>query len=327
MIESITTNDSNRPLQWLVWQVNLHCPFQCHYCSEFTWGDKKPARFAWDVYSKAADKIIERYQYGHIEFTGGEPSYFPYMEQLIDKFYEAGFTIGVITNLGKNIEVYNKWVKKLLYICASYHANVIKTDKQRELWFTKAKTLAKEILMIVRVLIDPKHWDHCLHVAETLSVEDIWVVEPVRLIQFKENFIINPKTANYLYTVEQNKIVDRLQVREGEKTIPKVVPTKTILKYPDREETYYKLDTFFAVADLARQRQNNFKGWSCDVGIKSIFIEGDGKIARGSCFANDKKFIGSINEIEKVQWPTEATTCPYSVCFCDTDMIISKRKI
>ena len=326
MIEGITTNDGNRPLQWLAWQVNLHCPFHCHYCNEFTWGDKKPARFDWDVYNKAADKIIERYQYGHIEFTGGEPSYFPYMEQLIDKFYDAGFTIGVITNLGKNIEVYDNWAKKLLYICGSYHANVIKTEAQRESWFTKAKTLAKKIPVVVRVLIDPKHWDHCLHVAETLSVEDIKIVEPVRLIQYEENFVVKPEAAHYHYTDEQNMIVDKLQVRVSKKSIPNAVPTKTILKYPDREETYHKLDTFYAVADLTRQRQNNFKGWSCDVGIKSIWVQGDGKIGKGACFINDRKYIGVIDDLENVQWPTESTTCPYSVCFCDTDVIISKRK-
>ena len=56
----------------------------------------------------------------------------------------------------------------------------------------------------------------------------------------------------------------------GEKTISKVVPTKTILKYPDREETYYKLDTFFAVADLSRQRQNNFKGWKDNLLIGTL---------------------------------------------------------
>ncbi len=86
MIQSITTKDEGRPLQWLVWQINLHCPFRCHYCNEFTWGDKRAAKYTWDVYEKMTDEIIKRYKYGHIDITGGEPLYFPYIDQIIDKF-------------------------------------------------------------------------------------------------------------------------------------------------------------------------------------------------------------------------------------------------
>lgn len=323
MIQSITTNDGNRPLQWFIWQLNLHCPFHCYYCNEFTWGDKRPARFTWDVYNRMCDEIIERYEYGHIELTGGEPLYFPYIDQVIDKFYKAGFTVGVFTNLGKNIEAYKNWLGKLVYIAASYHPDVIKTNEQRESWFSRAKQLAKDIPIVVRCMLDPKHFDHCLDVMKTLSVEDIKMVEPVRLMKFENEIVANPDTADEYYTKEQNDIIDQLELKTSPTPFDRYIPNEVIIdnvKYKDTE-------VFTNLTKILRSRENKFKDWSCDIGTNSLHIRGDGMVAKGGCHCYDNKFIGSIDKPDNIQWPIESTICPYDLCHCDADVFISKRAV
>jgi len=326
MIKSISTYFNDKPFKWIQWQVNLHCPFKCFYCDEFTWGSKETAPFSWDVYDRMADEVIKRFEYGHIDFTGGEPSTFPYINQLIDKFHNNGFTTGVISNVSKNLEAYKSWIGRVGYIAATYHSNVIKTDKQREVWFSKVETLAKDIPIIVRVMMDPNHWDHCLEIHKTLSTANIKVVEPVRIVHLKTNFMEDPALADTYYTDEQNKIIDELDIRFGAPS-DQFIPSKSIIEYSDHTQVNTDYDAFFNVAKLSRSRQNNFKGWECDVGIKSLWIQGDGRIARATCDGYELNFFGNINDLENIQWPTEPTICPYKLCFCDTDMIVSKRKI
>jgi hypothetical protein len=71
--------------------------------------------------------------------------------------------------------------------------------------------------------------------------------------------------------------------------------------------------------------QTNFKGYECDLGLRSLFIGALGKIKRGNCMAGG--YIGSINEPEAIEWPTESVICPYSICNCSSDVNINKRRI
>ena len=327
-VTGITSKWQDKPLIWIGWQVNKHCPFQCHYCEKYTWGDKDPANFTWEIYERMADKLIDKYKYGHMEFTGGEPLTFPYLDQLIDKFHNAGWTIGILTNLGKRKEAYKNWIGKVDYICASYHSNVIKTDKQRDAWFKKLDNMGTYLPMLCRVILDPKHWDHVLEVFHTLRTDNLIVLEPVRLLAFDNMFSDkDPALADTHYTLEQNKIIDKLEARVGKVKGAKL-PSEIKLTYDDgTTESNEGLEAFNSVSVLSRSRQNNFKGWSCDIGINSLWVGGEGNIAKGACHSYDQRSIGSIDKLNKVQWPTESTICPFELCYCDLDTIISKRKI
>jgi hypothetical protein len=140
-------------------------------------------------------------------------------------------------------------------------------------------------------------------------------------------FSEDPALADTHYTQEQNNIIDKLEARIGNvKGIN--LPSEVKLTYDDgTTETNEGLEGFNSVSLLSRSRQNNFKGWSCDIGINSLWVGGDGKISKGGCHNYDQRYIGSIDKLNEVQWPTESTICPFELCYCDLDTIISKRKI
>jgi len=71
--------------------------------------------------------------------------------------------------------------------------------------------------------------------------------------------------------------------------------------------------------------QTNFKGYECDLGLRSLFISALGEIKRGNCMVGG--IIGSINEPDLIQWPTESIICPYNICNCSSDVNINKRRI
>ena len=208
-----------------------------------------------------ADKIIERYKYGHMEFTGGEPLTFPYLDQLIDKFHNAGWTIGILTNLGKRKEAYKNWIGKVDYICASYHSNVIKTDKQRDAWFKKLDNMGTYLPMVCRIILDPKHWDHVLEVFHTLRTDNLILLEPVRLLAFHNMFSDkDPALADTHYTLEQNKIIDKLEARVGKVKGAKL-PSEIKLTYDDgTTESNEGLEAFNSVSVLS----HNFPHHNCN---------------------------------------------------------------
>jgi hypothetical protein len=66
----------------------------------------------------------------------------------------------------------------------------------------------------------------------------------------------------------------------------------------------------------------NFNGYVCEIGLKSLFVHYNGKIALGNCSVGG--YIGEIENFEDIKWPTKPVICTKNVCHCSTDVNISK---
>ena len=76
--------------------------------------------------------------------------------------------------------------------------------------------------------------------------------------------------------------------------------------------------------ELINAGKTNFKGWSCNMGLESLFIQYTGEVYMANCFQGG--VIGDINEPESIQWPTNPAICELSRCHCTTDVLLSKER-
>ena len=76
---------------------------------------------------------------------------------------------------------------------------------------------------------------------------------------------------------------------------------------------------------------NQFKGWECSLGVNSLTIDRAGNLT-GSCrqklFGLDYYFnINDNNFIEKFNPEIKPVICQKTLCLCDGETVLSKKKI
>ncbi len=313
----------------ITWTVNASCPFKCWYCPEDTWGGNPNPSYTWDECSDALDIICEHYGRGYFILTGGEPTDWPYYTRVLEKLHNnPNWFVMTITNLSKKIEYIEKYVDMNVAICASYHPNIIKTDSQRKLWLDKLMAVKDRTLMEIRILMDPKHFDHCLDLYNKLNDKSL-LVTPVRIANFIDGY--TPTGVGEIeYTDKQLTVLNNLTSKLGLDYEKKagMDPVRTTIKYASGEkDTYNGNDVWAAQAVLNAQRKNKFKGWACEIGMENLFIDPIGNIGKSVCKGARKEFISSFKNINQIDWPDRPTICQYDWCFCEQETAITKFKI
>ena len=327
----------------IIWTTNDICPFKCWYCPEMTWGGNTKTPFTWNQYSNFLDIVHERIPTCSFVITGGEPTDWSLFPNLLDKVYTlnlrtrtnlVGWYIFVISNMSKSKGFIDEWIDKTHYVCASYHPDVINTSKKRDAWLEKVLSFKHRTRIQIRMLMDPRHWDHCLEMFHSLNDNDI-TLEPVTVLNnLNETGYSEPSAFVKEYTPEQIEILTKLKIKIGSTcavqgwNITKR-PNEIMLEYNSGETRILKDPSSAHVyQQLVSKKLNRFKGWHCEIGFNDLFIGAAGYIAASVCMSHvARKYIGNIADIDKIKWPTKATICPYEWCLCGSDLMIPKYKV
>jgi hypothetical protein len=92
------------------------------------------------------------------------------------------------------------------------------------------------------------------------------------------------------------------------------------------ESSFYWSDgTVDQVGDtnaLISSHQTDFRGWSCNIGLESLFILYDGWVKKANC--NQGGYMFHINDHYRHELPTTSELCTQNLCHCGTDVVISK---
>jgi hypothetical protein len=94
---------------------------------------------------------------------------------------------------------------------------------------------------------------------------------------------------------------------------------------------------FTNVENLVAQQLNHFKGWTCNAGVQSLYIDYDGSVWVANCagaamnpnsISKDITWewghVGSIF-LDEYVWPTGPVICPFRSCGCGADLCVSKN--
>ncbi len=324
----------------IIWTTNDICPFKCWYCPEMIWGGNTKTPFTWNQYSNFLDIVHERIPTCSFIITGGEPTDWSLFPNLLDKVYtlnlhtrtNLGWHIFVISNMSKSKGFIDEWIDKTHYVCASYHPDVINTSKKREAWLKKVLSFKNRTRIQIRLLMDPRHWDHCLEMFHSLNDNDI-MLEPVTVLNYMDEGGYTG-TSDFIkeYTTEQIEIITELKSKIGSTSVVQGRPLRyshneIILKFSNGE-TLITQNFVDVYQQLVSKKLNRFKGWHCEIGFNDLFIGAAGYIAASVCMSHvARKYIGNIADIDKIKWPIKATICPYEWCLCGSDLMIPKYKV
>lgn len=299
----------------LTWVVNNICNNRCSYCIPDL-NSGMGHHYSWDNAQKFLEILFERYPKIHCAVSGGEPSMSEFFPDLVKTFNLAGHTIGVTSNAFKPLEFWQYISKYLYYICFSYHPEFPAKDFRE-----KAISSSLNTFVTVRVMMFPSKWAHCMEVFNSLKDIDTILVEPVRILDWGSK----DRTA-HVYTKEQS---DWFETEEA------LMPHQKTLRHMIEKGDPVELQSMFQFDDLSiaadqdvnpvqfiNSGMTNFRGYVCEIGLKSLFVHYDGKITLGNCAVGGS--IGEIENFENIVWPTKPVICKKDICHCATDVNINK---
>jgi organic radical activating enzyme len=298
----------NEPLH-LTWVINNICTNSCSYCPSNLHAGKNH-HYDWNNAKKFLDILFQRHKKIHCTISGGEPSVSPFFPELVKLFYDNGHSVCCTSNAAKPVKYWSNISQYLTYICFSYHPEFVDGN-----FVEKVLAASINTHVTVRVMMLPSRWDQCLEMYNRLVNEEKIYIEVVRIF----NWDGSDQTA-HMYTAEQ------------EDFFKNYVPPPREIKHPRNDPLPLNPSTFIFddgsmhdgnnVLDLINSGMTNFKGFTCDIGLKSLFVHFNGTINRGNCSVGMN--IGNINEPDKINWPSGPVKCHINLCHCSSDVNISK---
>jgi organic radical activating enzyme len=312
IIKVIQKDDS---LMQLTWVINNICNNRCSYCVPAL-NSGIGHHYSWENADKFLDKLFEKYPKVHCSISGGEPSLSPFFPDLVKKFNYSGNTVGTTSNAFQPVEYWKDVSKYLYYICFSYHPEFPVKDFRKKVIASSLNTY-----VTVRIMMLPSAWDHCVEVFNSLKNVPTLLVEPVRILDWGGS-----NREAHIYTKKQ---LDWFEKKEVLQAHIKPMGHLIDIKEPVDTESSFQLDDGSIVSgndanplQFINFGMTNFEGYTCEIGLKSLFVHYHGGIQMGNCMVGG--FIGEIENFENIQWPTEPVICNKTECHCATDVNVSK---
>lgn len=305
----IRVEQEDSDLLHLTWMINNICPNSCSYCPSIL-HEGKNHNYDWDIAKNFFKILFEKYPKIHCSVSGGEPSVSPFFKEIVKIFKEAGHTIGVTSNAAKSVEYWQEISQYLNYICFSYHPEF--PDKN---FVEKISKAGRHTLVTARIMMHPKYWDHCIEIYNQISNIDFILSEPVRILNWHGG---SDSTAS-VYSEEQlNWFFNNVRKEKRLKHLSHIRSPKIGATFHFNNGRSKKINTVEAI----NSGMTNFNGYTCEVGLKELFIDQNGDVYLGNCMINGT--IGNINEPHLIKWPVRPILCTKNLCHCTTGVNINK---
>lgn len=306
------------PMDYKFIEYELHnvCTYNCSFCSS----DYKDGSKRWktlEEYKSDIDKIVLAANGSpcFIQLTGGEPTLFPDVIELMQYIRSKNAHIGMISNGVRTI----RWWKELR------DANVL--DKLSLSFHSEQTSDYQKIIDITLLFHDsPVNTLFLItHVGNTLKLafeafnaakKQTGSIIIVKAMMGQTN-TYDPELQTLIKVFKNNTWTDG-DLRRTKKLANIPFKMGQLLKITHENGDISRLDP----QSLMKSKNNNFNGWTCYVGEDSMRINVD-QVFRGVCGEGG---ITHLTTDPQLKFSTSPIICTKNSCFCGTDMVSTKVK-
>lgn len=314
----VETYPGGPPHRLIEWKLHDKCNYDCSFCGD---ENKLGVRGWFDLEKNKAivDRITD--MCGDtpywIQLTGGEPTLYPKLVELMSYMKQKGAYVSLISNGSRTI----RWWKTLrdakavdfLYITyhsqqADYHhiTEVLNLFHNEAVFTITTATYTKDTIAL------------CLDGVDYISEHTgTWItMNAMDLI----DYYIDSETI----TEEQfervkkfNGVPSKLSSTKIWSTVPsEYLGIKNISTVTYSDGSVEEKNPVL----MMKLNENRFEGWNCEAGMHTIKIEDD-FIYRGGCRRDPIPF-----SLENIKFYDKSFKCDVLDCFCYTDMVSTKTK-
>lgn len=297
------------------WTMTNVCNYACEYCPSIT----HDGSFGWPSLDSVdyTTRVLQDH-YGknrRLEYTllGGELAIWKKLPEAIDiiKKNSPDSNIKFITNGVMPEDYWRRIGSQISSVVFSYHPTQVKSVEK----FVESINALDNEYKTILILAWPAVWDKVLEAREYIlsNVNEFTSLE-LKLVDNRYETIADSAV---VYTQEQmNYIQANRKVSKSRKSIYK--PSFTYLDDQRLEEV---------TGQILVDGQNQFKDWSCGIGVDKITLDANGTIRRGSgCMMGTDEDFGNWKESNIKNLPDSGVTCPYNTCWCMPDLMATKNK-
>ena len=305
-----------RKYKFVEWMINDICNYDCIFCGDENKIGRR-GRLDLATNKKIVDAIAATCN-GHpfwIQVTGGEPTLYPNLIELLSYMKEKGATVWLMSNGSRTI----KWWKTLkeanvldvLYI--TYHsqqnadyrhiADVMNLFHDEPVSTITAATYIQETVDTMIEGCDYIHENtgawinvHAMDIPDSPGMQNVIDEEKYEKIK------------KYTFLPSKKKITKKkLQLPAGLE-----ISALVNVSYNDGTNESHTAN------ELVKNGKSKFFDWDCSIGLDTMRIEID-TIYRGSCRVDGKKF-----SIDNIKFWEKTVRCPNSDCWCPQDITTLK---
>ena len=316
--------DSNTPSDLLRIELFLSdvCNYKCWYCTPDYYGNTSP----WPEFNTIVrnfEHLLDHYRihFGKTQVNlfigGGEPSTWPDLVRFSEHFRSHyNCKINISTNGSRSLKWWRDNAQHFDHVRISVHSERADAEHIAEVGDCLYEN---NVSVIASVLMDPFNWDKCVSNIETLkNSKHNWLVTSAETIH-----------STIAYTPAQRDFVKKRVYRHSGLWYRfKVLKSK--------KPKYHKPTVYFAdnskrtvdTHEIILNKWNQFKGWDCNVGIDTFFINKAGDV-QGACgeplYGLTQKFnIYSPDFVETFNPSPNTVSCSRDLCTCQDEANASK---
>jgi organic radical activating enzyme len=310
MSQIIKIVSSNKKLFHINYQLTRNCVYSCKYCpSEYQTGLHPNIDIpAFTKFLKTFDRTVL------LNLTGGEVTTHPQLAELMIAARESGAKIKIDTNGVRTPRWYAEHADLADVWCMCFHPSQHKFDIER------VKVLTDRALVIVYVMMDPKHWDLAFSWYEQLKS-----IENIKLIMIRP--VDNWAGANYVqeWTDEQIQLVSeppRWQFTDERRAVLEashwwLKDTDTFIHWDNGEVSVLDPDL------MMKNGTNSFFNWTCHAGEETAWIDPSGMVSWANCGIAQ---LGHYSTLDHSEF-NKSYRCTILKCNCGSDIRGSKERV
>lgn len=311
-------------------QLGNFCTYKCTYCTPADYDGSQP----WPEDEKfkklcqLVDLIDNTYKNPphnkqHIiwELLGGEITVWKNVERFIEYLTSKGHHIQLITNGVRTERWWKQYGKLFKHVTLSYHPE---SADYRHITNIGNILQTQEIAVGGLIMMYPNKWDTVLEAIKYMQDNAKFSVLAKKLhVRNHDSF------GKWSYTAEQETFIENVVIKKEDYKINKkenITHYSTLLlkRLSDGDIVSDIVD----IQDLINSDRNNWRGWKCNIGIDTLYInpKGDVKIA-AQCFIDEGCLFNWMGDsINNWKFPTKSKICVYDSCHCTHDIRARKEK-
>jgi MoaA/NifB/PqqE/SkfB family radical SAM enzyme len=307
------------------------CNYKCKYCPPRLNSGSSPI-VSKDTYIKFFDNLladnpkINDFDNRFIAMSGGEPSLYEGVEDLLDYLKSKNFLVNFDTNGSAKIEFWENCFSKVNSTHFSFHPRYANYKHFEQIIETAIK---QDAIITIGVLMDPLYWDRAVEAYEFFRKYPINVTCKglrSRLDGKQEDNIYSGDVhGEYIdvYTPEQMLFIKENHTQIKDVKRPKI-RNKSNIVYDDGTE-----ETIVISQNIVSRELNNFYGYKCWAGSLSLTIKWNGDVTGAQC-GKSSGYFGNLNTNPdlRVKLLDKPIICSKkNKCSCITDIRIPKSRL
>jgi MoaA/NifB/PqqE/SkfB family radical SAM enzyme len=293
--KSITSRWDHQNTIKVEWNLGKRCNLDCTYCPSSIHDNFSPHTNI-KILCDTVDALVELEKPIRLSLTGGEPTVHPDFEELLEHIRLRGINwLNVTTNGTRTADWYLRNEMWWNHLNFSLH---FEKDWER-------------VFSTINVYHDTTDRDYFVNI---MAHHD-YMEEVKSVVAHCQKVGIKYAVRRIRWTEGDHDIFD--DMRYDGKDLEWLLSQDATAE-PNCVDEHGQL---YHPNDIIKHHKNNFKGWTCNVGLESLMINWDGEVHRATC-----RVGGSLGNIYdgSFEAPDAPVVCDRNWCTCAADIPITK---